>query len=382
MPRNVSDRSRTWYWTPPGTSHWYGQTRPMRISRPRHIVRGHVAPDAAEHVPVLRPVGDRLLERLGDGLHRRGHPVLEPPGAGHRDLRGEDEPPALLGELAHGGHERRAGLGGQQGGPAGPGRRPAEEGDGNAAGAQVAIDQEARHPAVLEPFPEHLRARPGPSGERDDPEPQRLAVGEEPAVEGLGLQALGDGHERAAEIVDEPDPGGVPVAAVRQDHDQPPPAGPRLVEVLAADHLGACDDAHARVAGQAEGLLPVTGVALQPATGELGQLRLAQPAAGHRAQVGPELPGSLALAAGGPAPAAPEQSAGRRLGQHPHRSPAGGEAGVGQPGDDPLARPGHGAGGGGVGSDRPAACRCTSAIRWPTVTALPTRRTHSATCSA
>src|SRR3954452_20347243 len=23
-PRNVSARSRTWYWTPPGTSHWYG----------------------------------------------------------------------------------------------------------------------------------------------------------------------------------------------------------------------------------------------------------------------------------------------------------------------------------------------------------------------
>ena len=60
----------------------------------------------------------------------------------------------------------------------------------------------------------------GAAGERHDPEAQGLAVVEEPAVQRLRLQPLGDGHERAAEEVDEPDAGGVPVPAVRQHHDQ------------------------------------------------------------------------------------------------------------------------------------------------------------------
>ena len=77
-----------------------------------------------------------------------------------------------------------------------------------------------RDAGLAQPVAEHLGAGSRPAGQRDDPETQGLPVVEEPPVERLRLQPLGDGHERAAEEVDEPDAGGVPVPAVRQHHHQ------------------------------------------------------------------------------------------------------------------------------------------------------------------
>ena len=127
--------------------------------------------------------------------------------------------------------------------------------------AEVAVDEQAGRPAVAEPLAQHLGAGPRPAGERHDPHAQGLAVVEEPPVQRLRLEPLGDGHERAAEPVDEPDAGGVPVAAVRQGHDDA--RGPRRGPARRCSRPTISVPATIRSRAQRrqpEGLLPVPGV--------------------------------------------------------------------------------------------------------------------------
>src|SRR6187455_3348899 len=63
--RSDSASSRMWVWTPPGSSHAYGQIKATRISD------GLPRPSGLEHVPVRRRRRDQPLELRGEGLGER-----------------------------------------------------------------------------------------------------------------------------------------------------------------------------------------------------------------------------------------------------------------------------------------------------------------------
>ena len=169
-------------------------------------VRRHVGPDPAEHVPVLRLLGDRRrrrrrrppaspsptrsLSRPGPSTGTSGENTSRQPRSVNWQTVGISAAPVCAASSA-----------------APPGIvavRPKNV-DRHAAGAEVPVDEQAGRPAVGQPLAQHLGAGPRPAGERDDPHAERLPVVEEAPVERLRLQPLGDGHERAAEPVDEPD---------------------------------------------------------------------------------------------------------------------------------------------------------------------------------
>ena len=238
---------------------------------------------------------------------------------------------------------------------------------------------------------QHLGAGPRAAGERHDTDAEGLPVGDEPLVERLRLEPLGDRHERAAQPVDQPDRGGVPVAAVRQGEHDRPPVRADAVDLLLAGGDGVPDDPSGLDHRQPEGLLPVAGVGPHRPPGEGVQLRLAQPAAGDDPQVRAQLAHATAVPPGRPAAGDVERRPGRRLRQELHRAPPDGEPGVGEPRGQPGPRPGarleKRRSGGGVahaagGAAGPRPARRTARKRWPTVTALPTSRIHSATCRA
>src|SRR6185312_1907836 len=184
-------------------------------------------------------------------------------------------------------------------------------------------------------------------------------------------------------------PRGVPVPAVRQREDHRATVGARLLHVLDARRLRLGDDPVLGDGRQPERLPPVARVGAHRPTGQLVELGLAQLSAGRHAQVGAQHPGARTVATGSDAGAGVEGAAGQPLGQQLDRAPPGGETGVGERSAGAGAESGgvaHGAGGvGGTGSGagsgrRPA--RRTATKRWPTVIALPTSRSHSATCIA
>ena len=193
---------------------------------------------------------------------------LQPPGPVDRDLRGERrsrQPRSVELADAPGSARRRsaapaaAAAAGHRS-PSGRRSRPRRRrcrGRGRRAGRSTA--------GLAQPVAEHLGA--GPRRRRSAGRsacPSDSPVVEEPPVQRLRLQPLGDGHERAAEAVDEPDAGGVPVAAVRQHHAPAPrPLSRGLLHVLQADDLGAGDDPLAAQRRQPERLLPVAGVGPQ-----------------------------------------------------------------------------------------------------------------------
>ena len=161
-------------------------------------------------------------ERVGDRLHRAGHPVAQPARAVDRHLRVDDQPPAALGEPADGRDAaprrsaRRAAPARRAWSPAGrrtsTGTPPLPRSRSTSRQVDAAVGRATRGaPSVLGRAPPVSGTTRMP---RDSP------VVDEPPVQRLGLEPLGHGHERAAEPVDEPDAGGVPVAAVRQRHDQ------------------------------------------------------------------------------------------------------------------------------------------------------------------
>ena len=216
----------------------------------------------------------------------------------------------------------------------------------NDTGTPLADRSRSPTSAMIPPFgqslAEHLGRTLSP-GQRQDLHPQRLPVGDELLVQGLGFEPFDHGGHRPPAAGD-PHPGHIPVARVG-DHQHDALAlleGP--VDVLGADRPGLhlLEDLVVIHRGQPEGLLPVPGVRAHPGLddgGERGGRRLIPQ---HPVQVLGQLHDAR--------PASPERGVGRlpedpvgdRIGQVLGQRPTCPESEVGEPirAGPPLTAPG------------------------------------------
>ena len=128
------------------------------------------------------------------------------------------------------GQQRRPGCGRQL---RRAGRHPgrlAEEVDLDAGAAEVPLGHQAHHLVVHQPLAEQ-RERRLLTAARDHLESQALPVVDEPPVQRLGLEPLGDGGEPAMGL-GQPYPGHVPVPAVRQRHHGTAAVSQRRIEMF------------------------------------------------------------------------------------------------------------------------------------------------------
>ena len=151
---------------------------------------------------------------------------------------------------------------GEERGAARHARRLAEELHLDAAAGQVAVGDEADDPVLAQPLPEHVQRRALAAGEGQDLEAQTLAVLDEPVVQRFRLEPLGDRGESAV-VLDQPQPGRVPVAHVRQGEDRAPSSLESGVQVLGPAHHAARQDGAFVHTRQAERLEPVPRVRAQ-----------------------------------------------------------------------------------------------------------------------
>ena len=202
-----------------------GQADPHRVARAGHreVARARAAaacasPAGAAAMPVCEGVGQRLRHRRHVGVRDRlVRTAIRQPSAVNDRCTGSSVAPVAQREgRGAGGHPRRRAeeLAPRRRAPTGRGRRagtacrrPASRSVSTSNGGRLAAGQR-----------QHLHA-------------ERLAEGDEPVVQRLGLQPLGDGRERHAGGA-APGAGGVPVAAVRQRQDGAAAGGDAVAEPL------------------------------------------------------------------------------------------------------------------------------------------------------
>ena len=230
-------------WTPPGTSHEYGQAMPILTARPRlRLVR--VA--SAEAVPLVtgrlrlraRRSGSRSLTKtfcsmcqscgcsriavLEDGRHRLGHRgglLLAGAVGRDRDLVVNVGAPLVLAlEPAGDRHQRRPGLDRQGGRARREQRLLAEEVDLDPGVGQVPVGDQADQLARPQPLRHHAE-RVRAAGGRQHLHAEPLPEVEELLEDRLGLEPLGHGGERAGAVADDPPARLLEVAHVRQGED-------------------------------------------------------------------------------------------------------------------------------------------------------------------
>ena len=147
------------------------------------------------------------------------------------------------------------------------GRHPgwfAEEIHLDPGAGEVALGHQAHHLVVPQSFAEQLEGWLLAAGQWDHLEAQALPVVDEPPVQRLGFEPLGDGGELAASL-GQPHPGHIPVAAVRQRQHRTAALGQRRVEVFLphsrfGEFLAQRVVIHRR---QPERLAPVAGIGRQ-----------------------------------------------------------------------------------------------------------------------
>ena len=246
---------------------------------------------------------------------------------GHRDRVAHGCGPPVRGERRERRDEQRAGARGEPGRPRRELRGLAEERHLEPGGAQIAVRDQADQAARAQPLGQRPVDDRTVAG-RQHLEAEPLPVRHEPAEQRLRTQPFDHGGEsgRPAEAplgLDEPQPGEVPVAAVRQRRDDATALLERLEHRRHARHVRVRPGQHrgAVHGGQPEGLAPVAGVAAQPRPHQ--RLQLLGRGGGHDApQVGPQPADPGAVPAGGEVRAEPERLAGDGFGQATDDAPA------------------------------------------------------------
>ena len=241
-----SARSRMWNWTPPGHVPGVRADDADPHERPRPSGGVEIRePQALQHVPVLRVVGDAGGEGVGQRLCHDRRLLGPGPCSGHLDRRMD---PALHDRRVvvpeRHGQQQRARLLGEQGRSGRHPGRLAEELHLDAGGGQVAVGDQADQAAVAQPPGE--RAEGGAAAVRQDLHAEALAVGDEPVVERLRLEAFGDRGERRLQLGGDPRAGEVPVGHVRQREDDAAAGGEAVGQVVHVLGLEAGLDALAR----------------------------------------------------------------------------------------------------------------------------------------
>ncbi len=273
---------------------------------------------------------DSFLVVSGDLLgHDRD---LLPAGSGlrHRDLIADARPPAIAVEPEGGGQQRSPGLHGQRGRASHHPRLLPEELHLDAAAGDVPV----RDQADQAPGPQSLgqHAKPAvPAAGREYLHAEPFTELQEPLEQGLRLEPLGDRGERADAAADDPGPGQLVVAGMRQGDDHPAARGQVPLDVLLAGRVHIRLDPVLPDRGQPERLQPVAGVGAHGLPGQRPQFLAGHGRAGHPAQVRLEHLDPGSLAAPGDVRAELEGAAGPGFRYPAHQGPAQGVPGVGQP---------------------------------------------------
>ena len=206
-PISVSARSRTCAWTPPGKSHEYGQTMPTLMRRRaassaassaragrgrRATAAGACAsPRGARRCPVSNEVATRCVVSATRALRSAD--------GGQLERRVDLHVRAAVGVVPEvDGDQRRAGEVGEHRRAGGHPRGRAEELDRDAAAGQVAVGRAGTTSPPARSRPSSVPTTLSPPVERQHLHAERLAVGDEPVVQRLRLEPLGDRRERRA----------------------------------------------------------------------------------------------------------------------------------------------------------------------------------------
>ncbi len=170
-------------------------------------------------MPVLRVLADRVLE---GGRHRLGHRgglLLAGAVGRDRDLVVNVRAPLVVAlEPAGHRHQRRPGLDRQRGRAGREQRLLAEEVDLDAGVGQVPVRDQADQLAGPQPL-RHDAERVRAAGGRQHLHAEPLPEVEEHLEDGIGLEALGHGGERAGPVADDPLARQLEVAHVRERED-------------------------------------------------------------------------------------------------------------------------------------------------------------------
>ena len=273
---------------------------PMRIRSPRAARAGRVPgwsaagrscqPQPLQHVPVVRVLARcRAANASATAWVAAAHLVPQPAAVGERHLRVDPDPPAARRRTtAPTAAAARRCVAASSAGPAGIRVRRAEELDLDRRARTGPGRRAGRPPAALaQPVHEHVEGRPLAAGERQDLHAEPLPVGQEPLVQGLGLEPLGDRGERPSRGRRSQAAGRSPSCRSAAAQITPPAAGHRLVQRCRRPMTSErSPDRSARGdLRQPERLQPVPGVRAQARADQrvelgLGQRRGPTPGAG------------------------------------------------------------------------------------------------------